>query len=97
MRYCKNINHWFWLSALLGLAAWVAVAAGNHAHIRSAELVLRDDVWTLDADIDIQLGRSLEEALNKGVALTFLYEFQIVKPLKYWFDDEMKDQHFDEI
>jgi len=89
MHCCKNINRWLWLGLLLSFTTWLALAGGNHAHIRSAELVLRDEVWTLDADIDIQFGRALEEALSKGVALTFLYEFQIVKPLKYWFDDEV--------
>jgi len=90
MRYCKNINRLLRSGVLLlALTTWIVVAAGNHAHIRNAELVLRDDVWTLDADMDIQFGRALEEALNKGVALTFLYEFQLVKPLKYWFDDEV--------
>lgn len=92
MRYCKNNNSWAWLLGLLALVSWLAMAVSNHAHIRSAELVLRDQVWTLDADIDVQFGRALEEALNKGVALTFLYEFQIIKPQKYWFDDEVVTQ-----
>jgi len=71
MHCCKNINRWLWLGLLLSFTTWLALAGGNHAHIRSAELVLRDEVWTLDADIDIQFGRALEEALSKGVALTF--------------------------
>ncbi len=87
MRFYRSIRSWLLLLLML-MAAW-SVWAGNHAHIKTAELVLRDDLWTLDAEIDIQIGHALEEALNKGVALTFLYEFQIVKPLKYWFDDEV--------
>lgn len=87
--YTSNKVHWVWLVLCLCLTGLAALAAGNHAHIRSAELLLRDEVWSLDADIDLQFGRALEEALNKGVTLTFLYEFQIVKPLKYWFDDEV--------
>jgi hypothetical protein len=31
----------------------------------------------------------VEEALNKGVPLTFLIEFQVVSPRRYWFDDEV--------
>lgn len=89
MRYCKNIKHWLCMGLMIGLTALSCLAGSNHAHIRNAELVLRDELWTLDADIDVQFGRALEEALSKGVALTFLYEFQIIKPHKYWFDDEV--------
>lgn len=89
MRYCKNIKYWLALSVMLSLTTLAVLAAGNHAHIRSAELILREELWTLDADMDIQFGRGVEEALSKGVSLTFLYEFQIIKPLKYWFDDEV--------
>lgn len=76
---------------LIGGLCWLcfALAGANHAHIKSAEMVLRDEVWTLDAELDVQLGQSLELALSKGVMLTFLYEFQLIKPMKYWFDDEV--------
>ncbi|HEY0907108.1 MAG TPA: DUF4390 domain-containing protein [Methylophilus sp.] len=89
MRCCRNPKLHRWWALWLGVAIWVAVAASNHAHIRSAEMVLRDEMWTLDADLDVQLGSALEEALNKGVTLTFLFEFQITRPMKYWFDDEV--------
>lgn len=90
MHYCKNINcKWFWVILFAVLCCNISIAGGNHAHIRSAELVLREEIWTLDADIDIQIGKGLEEALNKGVVLVFLYEVQIVRPVKYWFDDEI--------
>lgn len=89
MRYYKSTKHWLTLFVILSLTVLVAQAAGNHAHVKSAEMVLRDETWTLDADLDVQLGHALEEALSKGIVLTFLYEFQITKPLKYWFDDEV--------
>lgn len=88
MRFCKSFKQTLCLW-LFGLLALTSLAAGNHAHIKNAELSLRDDVWSLDADIDLQFGRPLEEALNKGITLTFLVEFQIIKPQKYWFDDEV--------
>ncbi|MDP8567048.1 DUF4390 domain-containing protein [Methylophilus aquaticus] len=88
MRYYKNSKHLI-LLIMLSVVALLVQAAGNHAHVKNAEMVLRDETWTLDADLDVQLGHALEEALSKGIALTFLYEFQLTKPLKYWFDDEV--------
>ena len=76
---------WLWLTLL----TVTTLAAANHAHIKSAEILVREDVLFLQADLDVQLGRAMEEALNKGIELTFLYEFQITKPQKYWFDDEV--------
>lgn len=89
MHYYKNTKLWLLLCILLSATVMVVHAAANHAHIKNAEMVLREETWTLDADLDIQLGHALEEALNKGIALTFLYEFQLIKPQKYWFDDEV--------
>lgn len=86
MHFSKNVSLLLWLLALLTPAV---LAGGNHAHIKSAEMQLREEVWYLQADFDVQLGRGLEEALNKGIELVFLYEFQITKPQKYWFDDEV--------
>lgn len=86
MRAYKKING---LLICLWLLVSVCWAAANHAHIKSAEMVLREELWTLDAELDVQLGQSLEMALSKGVVLTFLYEFQLTKPMKYWFDDEV--------
>ena len=38
---------------------------------------------------DLNLSCAVEEAVNKGVPLTFLIEFQITSPRRYWFDDEI--------
>lgn len=89
MRFYKNIKYYWALLFLLAMTALAAGTNNNHAHVKSAELVLRDDTWALDADLDIHFGRALEEALSKGITLTFLYECQIIKPMKYWFDDEV--------
>ena len=46
----------------------------------------------MTADFDINLSPLIEDALNKGVPLTFLVEFQLSSPRKYWFDDEIVTQ-----
>ncbi len=57
--------------------------------IRSASLVVLDDAYALNADVDVKFSEKMEEAISKGFALNFLIEFQLSKPRKYWFDDEI--------
>ncbi len=84
MRFCKRIN-----LLLLVLASSLAFAAGSSINIKSAELESQDDYYVLDADVDLSFDKEVEEAINKGVPLNFLIEFQIVSPRRYWFDDEI--------
>jgi hypothetical protein len=85
MRFYKRISVFIGLMALLS----VAIASTNSIEVTSAELDAVDNAYVLNAEFDINLDKALEEAVNKGVALSFLVEFQIVKPRKYWFDDEI--------
>lgn len=75
----------------LMLAVWSAAshAASSNMHIRNADLRLEGDTYHLDADMDIRFDEDVEEAINKGVVLHFLAEFQVVSPRKYWLDDEI--------
>lgn len=49
-----------------------------------------DNGYALNADFEVNFSKEVEEALNKGVQLDFLIEFQIVTPSDWWFDDEIK-------
>jgi len=64
-------------------------AAVSSIVIKNAELQDMDDAYKLNADFDISFNEAIEEAINKGVPLAFLVEFQVVSPKKYWFDDEI--------
>lgn len=80
------------LSALLALwlAAFAAVAA--HAQgidVRRATLQNAEDGYVLEADFDIVLTHTLEEALNKGVPLYFQLEFELIRPRWYWFNEKL--------
>ena len=79
--------------ALLFTAASIALAepalADSVIQIKTAELEAHDEFYSLDADVDMRLDKDIEEAVNKGVPLNFVVEFQIVSPRKYWFDDEV--------
>lgn len=85
MRYYKKFSFFCGLLAFSCLA-W---AASNSIAVKTAELVSSDEYINLNADFEINFDGAIEEAINKGVALSFLVEFQIVEPREYWFDDEI--------
>ena len=92
MRYCKRLERaWtgFVCFLLLGIAS-LSFAASPGLGIKSAELVPLDNAYALNANFEINFSKEVEEALNKGVKLSFLIEFQIVTPSSWWFDDEIK-------
>ena len=91
----------FWKSArpqwLLALGALVfALGAMGIASPARAEGILpveakveaTEDGYRLDAQFDIQFSPRLEEAVNRGVALYFVVEFELAKPRWYWFDEK---------
>ena len=57
--------------------------------VRDAALVAADEAYYLEADFEISLNPTLEEALNKGVPLYFLLEFEVIRPRWYWLDDKV--------
>jgi hypothetical protein len=74
---------------LLLLSVTTFASAASSINIKSADLQLQDEHYSLNADVEIAFDAEIEEAINKGVPLNFLVEFQIVSPRKYWFDDEI--------
>jgi hypothetical protein len=56
--------------------------------VTSATIEPAEDGWALDATFDVQFGPRLEEAVNRGVPLYFVVEFELAKPRWYWFDDK---------
>jgi Domain of unknown function (DUF4390) len=71
------------------LGAFVPAAhAAEGIDVRSATLELADDGWQLGAEFDIQFSPRLEEAVNRGVPLYFVVEFELSRPRWYWFDEK---------
>lgn len=90
MHYCKNTNGFALLIGTLCLCFFTLVwAANSNLHIKTAELLTVEDAYLLNADFEISFSSEVEAALNKGVPLHFLIEFQMVTTRKYWFDDEI--------
>lgn len=97
MPYYKNVKWLFVRFIFLALTLFIAFnpiahAANSAIHIKSAELLGAEESYALTADFDLSLSPVIEDALNKGVPLTFLVEFQLSTPRRYWFDDEIVTQ-----
>ena len=68
-------------AVMLWLLCAVALAEG--ISIKSAELTHTDGGYTLEARYDIDLSPTLEDALVRGLTLTFVSEFELVYP-RWW-------------
>jgi len=91
MRYCRR-HRWLSFLAVLWLliAAPVAVLAEG-VEVRKGALVASEKGYFLEAEFEITLTRTLEEALSKGVPLYFLLEFELIRPRWYWLDEQIAD------
>lgn len=83
------------LSALLAALAFVFASIAStttHAEgisVKSAELVASDEWYYLNADFSVGLTPALEEALNKGISLNFMLEFELTRSRWYWLDESI--------
>jgi len=70
----------------------LAVAGTAHADtvgVRSAELRVDEGEVLLNADFDFAVNATLEEALQKGIPLYFLLEFELTRSRWYWLDEKV--------
>src|SRR5204863_9025796 len=82
------------LAGLLCLTALLSLPAATIAHadtigVKSAELLPEDESYVLNAQFDLAFNPTLEEALQKGVSLYFVLEFELVRPRWYWLDEKV--------
>ena len=90
MRYLKKIK----LSILFSF--WIIlfssssiIAADNSLIIKTAEINSQFEAYFLNADFDLFFNDDLDEAIRKGIPVNFIIEFELKKPRKYWFDEEV--------
>jgi len=88
MHCCKKIKYIFCIIALV-LFSNSVLAEGSSLRLRSANLTAYEDDYLLNADAEINFGTEIEKAILKGFTFSFLIEFQLLSPKKYWFDDEV--------
>lgn len=87
-RSCRRVDL---LGALMGL--WLAIAAfgacAQGIDVKRPVVTIAEDHFVLQAQFDIALTPTLEDALNKGVPLYFVMDFELIRPRWYWFNDRV--------
>ncbi len=72
------------------LLAWLPAARSADAidvlNVR-VEPSADGEAWLLSADFSLALTPQLEDAVNKGVPLYFLVEFELLRPRWWWWDE----------
>jgi hypothetical protein len=76
-----------WLLVLLVCVPGLALSA--EIEIANPQIQAGDDGYVLSADFSFDLNPRLEEAVNKGVVLYFLAEFELTRPRWYWLDEKL--------
>jgi hypothetical protein len=87
-------NRFFGLLCLTALL-WLALAPaarGDTIAVKSAELRAEEESYVLNAQFDVAFNPTLEEALQKGVPLYFVLEFELSRPRWYWLDQKLVEQ-----
>jgi len=65
------------------------VARADTIAVRSAELRVEEGEVLLNAEFDLAVNATLEEALQKGIPLYFLLEFELTRSRWYWLDEKV--------
>lgn len=74
---------------VLVAVAFACLARADTITVQSAEVRSEEDGYYLNAEFALSLNPTLEEALQKGVPLYFVLEFEVSRPRWYWFDDKL--------
>jgi hypothetical protein len=73
----------------LGAGPWSPDAAADVIPVKSAELRVEDGEALLNAEFDLELNPTLEEALKRGIPLYFVLEIELTRPRWYWLDEKV--------
>jgi len=80
----QRVNRsWLVAAVLSWLLMWANAVRGEGVHIKSAELIPTEAGYALEANYDITLTHTLEEALVRGLPLVFVTEFELLYP-RWW-------------
>ena len=92
--YAKHKAAVRWLAGLMlsfCLASASGATATDKSAVRQAAIVMTQQGYVLNADVNIVLNNTLEDALAKGINLYFLLELQVTRPRSWWFDETIAE------
>ncbi len=72
-----------WLLTLFVFWCSTVFAATAAIHVKSAEIAQNAGDYYIEAKFDVELTHTLEDALNKGLPLHFIVEFELIRPRWY--------------
>ena len=90
-RCWKKFSHRCLLAAFVLLLPAAPAAHAEGIEASRAALVAGEEGYFLEADFQVVLNSTLADALNKGVPLYFLLEFEVIRPRWYWFNEKVLD------
>jgi hypothetical protein len=73
---------------LLAIVFAAPMANADGISLKSAHVEPVEEGWQIDAEFDVQFSPRLEEAVNRGVPLYFVLDFEMSRPRWYWFDEK---------
>ncbi len=74
---------------LLTFFAYAAVATAEGIELRRASIDVGDEGYVVNADFSVELRSRQEEAINNGLSLYFLVEFEATRSRWYWLDEKV--------
>jgi len=78
------------LVLLLGATiACAGPARADNIPVKSAELRIDEGEVLLNAEFDLNFNPTLEEALQKGIPLYFVLDFELTRSRWYWLDEKV--------
>ena len=78
------------LVLLLGATiACAGPARADNIPVKSAELRIDEGEVLLNAEFDLNFNATLEEALQKGIPLYFVLDFELTRSRWYWLDEKV--------
>ncbi len=80
---CRRTELLRWLLALSLCWCGTSIAANEGIHVKSAEIVRTGAEYYIEATFEVELTHTLEDALNKGLPLHFIVDFELIRPRWY--------------
>jgi len=83
-RCCRWVLGGFWL--LMACSAW---AQSSLAELTELRVERQDSALVLHAQLRLELGPAVEDALVKGLAVHFVAEAEVMRDRWYWYDRKL--------